>query len=215
MSASGSESLVSLVGEHVAQVVEGHGVGGIQVQHLAEELLGGLVVLLPLGQLAAHKEQVGAVVFLGRKRLCLGKASSASFQRWSWTSNWLRRIHTARSLSVLSSMPLTMAMPSSLLPCSTKCSGEHHLHVRILGIGIGGLASDLDGFVEHLGLAVGLNLQVRSRERLVAAHVDHLLVSGDGLVGLVLLDGRPRPAAQGRSCGCSSLRWCRRRWRAR
>ena len=61
----------ALVGQHVAEVIEGHGVGGVQIEHLAEELLGGLVVLLPLGQLAAQEEQVDAVFLLGGQRLGL------------------------------------------------------------------------------------------------------------------------------------------------
>ena len=69
MSASGRRD--ALVGQHVAEVVEGHGVGGVQIEDLAEELLGRLVVLLPLGQLAAEEEQVDAVFLLGGERLGL------------------------------------------------------------------------------------------------------------------------------------------------
>ena len=58
----------ALVGQHVAEIVQGHGVGGVEIQRLAEELLGRLKVLLPLGQLAPQEEQVGAVFLLGGQR---------------------------------------------------------------------------------------------------------------------------------------------------
>ena len=69
MSASGSR--IALVGQHVAEVVEGHGVGGVKIEGLPEQLLGGLEVLLPLGQFAAQEEQVDAVFFFGGERFGL------------------------------------------------------------------------------------------------------------------------------------------------
>ena len=80
-----------------------------------------------------------------------------------------------------------MAMPSSTLPSSTSSPASISFRSLVLGIGFDRLARNFDSFVELLGVAIGVHLALVAAQRCVAAHVDHLLVSGDGLVGLVLL----------------------------
>ena len=66
-------------------------------------------------------------------------------------------------------------------------AGQHQLQIAVLGIGFDRLLCDLHSLVEHLGVAVGVHLALVAARGHVAAHVDHLLVGGDGLVDLVLL----------------------------
>ena len=67
-----------------------------------------------------------------------------------------------------------------------KLACEHQFQIAGLGIGVDGLARDFDCFVELLGVTIGIDLALVAAQRRVAAHVDHLLVSGNRLVGFVL-----------------------------
>ena len=65
-------------------------------------------------------------------------------------------------------------------------SCEHEVEIEILGVGIHGFAGDLDGAIEHPCFAVGFHLAFIAAKSSVSAHIDHLLVSSNGQIGLVL-----------------------------
>ncbi len=67
-------------------------------------------------------------------------------------------------------------------------AGQHQLQVAVLGIRRNRLARNVDGFVELVVVAIGVHFTLVAAHRWVAAQVDHLLVSGERLVGLVLLE---------------------------
>ena len=177
----------ALVGQHVAEVVEGHGVGGVEVEDLAEELLGGLEVLLPLGQLAAQEEQVDAVFLFGGEGLGLVEGVFGIFPAAQADIHLAERDPDDAVVVGVVEQALGHGEAFVGFALVGQLAGQHQLQVAILGIGRDGLAGDFDGLVELLGVAVGVHLALVAAHGGVAAHVDHLLVGGDGLVGLVLL----------------------------
>ena len=184
----------SLVGQHVAEVIEGHGVGGIQFQGLAEELFGGLVMLLAFSPLAAKEEQVGAVLLLGGKRGCLGEVFVGVFPAAQ------AHLHLAQGQPDHAVFLRAVQQPPGQsqalvgLALVGQLAGQHQLELAILGVGFDGLARDLDGLVEDPGVAVGVHLPLVAPQGQIATHVDELLIGADGRVDLVLLviDG-PQP----------------------
>ena len=71
----------AFVGKHVAEIVENHGVVRIDLERLAEVLLGRLIVLLAFSEAALQEEKVELSSFLVVRDVALFNASSASFQR--------------------------------------------------------------------------------------------------------------------------------------
>jgi hypothetical protein len=65
--------------------------------------------------------------------------------------------------------------------------GQHQLQFAILGVSLDGLARHLDGLVELFGVAPGVHLGLIAAHCRLAAHVNQLLIGGDGLGCLVLL----------------------------
>ena len=147
-------------------------------------------MLLPLGQLAAQEEQIGAVFLLGGQRLGLvegvfgilpaaqahvhlpdGEPDAALFVGRGAIEQALGHRQAFVGLALVG-----------------QFSGQHQLQVAVLGIGGHGLARNLDRLVELVRVAIGIHLALVAAHRNAAAHVDHLLVGGDRLVGLVLFE---------------------------
>ena len=66
-------------------------------------------------------------------------------------------------------------------------AGQHQFQVIVLWVDLDGLARDFDGFIELLGVAIGVDLALIAAQSGVATHVDHFLICGDGVLSLVLL----------------------------
>ena len=117
-------------------------------------------MLLPLGQLAAEEEQVGAVFLLGGQRLGLvervlgilpaaqadvhladGEPNTALFVGRGAVKQALRHGQTFVGIALVG-----------------QFAGQHQLQIAILGIGGHRLAGDLDGLVEFVGVAVRVHL---------------------------------------------------------
>ena len=174
------------VGEHVAEIVECGGVVGVEIEGLAEELLGRLVVLLPFVQRALEEEQIDAVVGLDGEGRGLGVGVFGIFPA-AHLGVELSQLHPHLAVAVgVVEERLGHVEGFLVFALLDECSGEHQLEIEIFGIAGNGFASQIRGLVEQFGLAVGFNLLFEAAQGVVSAHVDHLLVGGDGLGGLVL-----------------------------
>ena len=175
-----------LVGQHVSQIIERCGTVRFQVQRLAEELLGGVQMLLPLGQRALQEQQVGAVFRFVGERGSLGVSVVGVFPAAHFSIELAQlQPHGAVFIGVVEQAP-GQGNGFVVLALFNQGPGQHQLHVRVLGICVRSLARQVRGLIEHLGVDVGLHLLFNGALCAFAAHVDHLLVSGNGLVGLIL-----------------------------
>ena len=177
----------TLVGQHVAEVVQGHGVQGVDVQNLFEQLLGGLKVFLALGQLAAQEEQVGAVFLLGGKRLGLVEGVFGILPAAQADIHLGQGDPDNAVIGRVVEQAFGQRNAFVCLVLVGQLAGQHKLEIAILGVGRGCFARDLNRLVELPGISIGVYLSLVGAHCRVAAHFNHLLVSGDGQVGLVLL----------------------------
>ena len=184
----------ALVGQHVAQVVQGHGVGRVKIQGLAEELFGRLEVLLPLGQFALEEQKVDAVFLLGGQGTGLAESVLGVFPAAHADIHLAQRQPDGAVLAGVGDQPLGHRQALFALAQVGQFAGQHQLQFAILGVGLDGFVRNLHGLVELLGVAISVHLPLKAAQRHIAAQVDHLLIGGDGLGGLVLLViDRPQP----------------------
>ena len=152
-------------------------------------------MLLALGQFAAQEQQIGLVFLLRRERLGLAEGVFGILPAAQ------ADIHLAESdpdntvLGSVGEQALGQRDAFICLVLGGQFTGQHQLQIAVLGVGRNGLARDLDGLFELLGVAVGIHLSLEAAVCRLATHIHHLLVGGNRLLGLVLLqvDGAETP----------------------